>query len=69
MVGQRIREARKAAGYTSAEKFAYEHQLDRTQYSRCERGHNMTLSTLFRIAEILKVDPSELLKGLPTVSN
>lgn len=39
-------------GYTRAEIFAYEHELNRVSYWRMEKGCNMTLASLMRILDI-----------------
>jgi hypothetical protein len=62
-ISERIRELRQAAGYTSHETFAYEHGIDRTQWSKMERGVNMTLLSLHRAMQALKVTPQEFFKG------
>lgn len=63
-VGARIRELRIKKGYTSAESFAYDHELNRVQYWRMERGTNLTLKALFRILRIHKLHPEEFFKGM-----
>ncbi|HRS67126.1 MAG TPA: helix-turn-helix transcriptional regulator [Paludibacteraceae bacterium] len=51
-IGNRIKRLRIDKGYSSAEIFAYEHELNRVSYWRIERGSNLTLSTLLRILDI-----------------
>ena len=63
-IGQRIRSQRKAKGYSSAEKFAYSINMDRSQYSRCERGHNMTILTLSKICNALDLTLADLLQDI-----
>ena len=48
-IGNRIKQLRLKAGYTSAEKFAYEHGIDRTQYARYERGEDMRITSLLKV--------------------
>lgn len=48
-IGNRIKQLRLKAGYTSAEKFAYEHEIDRTQYARYERGEDMRITSLLKV--------------------
>jgi len=50
-LGSRIRQLRKEKGYTNADFFAYEHEFSRPQYSRYEKGMNLTYLTLVRIVE------------------
>ncbi|HYH14820.1 MAG TPA: helix-turn-helix transcriptional regulator [Flavisolibacter sp.] len=58
-VGARIRELRKAKGYTNHDIFAYDHQLDRTQYSKYERGADMRLSSLIKVLAALDISLAE----------
>lgn len=58
--GKRLRELRKAQGY-SQEGFALTVELDRTYIGGIERGErNPGLKTILRIAEALNVPPSDL---------
>jgi transcriptional regulator with XRE-family HTH domain len=50
--GEKIKELRIKAGYTSYETFAHDHELDRKQYWRMENGANITLRSLFKILEL-----------------
>jgi transcriptional regulator with XRE-family HTH domain len=60
--GKRLLELRKLNNY-SQEKLAAEAGLDRTYVSGCERGvRNISLLNIYRLAEALNVDASELLK-------
>lgn len=59
-IGQRIRELRKAKGF-SQEEFAYEVGLDRTYMGSVERGErNIAALNLIRIAKSLKIEVGEL---------
>jgi len=59
-VGKRIRELRKAKGF-SQEGFAYEVGLDRTYMGSVERGErNLATLNLIRIAKALKMEVGEL---------
>jgi transcriptional regulator with XRE-family HTH domain len=59
-IGQRIRELRKAKGF-SQENFAYEVGLDRTYMGSVERGErNIAAINMIRIAKALKVEVGEL---------
>lgn len=49
-IGKRLRSLRKEKGYSSPDKFAYDHGLNRSQYGKYEAGRtNMTISTLISI--------------------
>lgn len=62
-LGQRIRQLRKEKGYTSAEKFAYEHNLSRTAYTKSEAGANMTYMSLRKLLDIFGVSVQEFFEG------
>jgi transcriptional regulator with XRE-family HTH domain len=63
-LGMNVRRLRQASGL-SQEKFALEHQIDRTYISGIERGaRNPTIVIIARLAEALKVDMHELLLPL-----
>lgn len=56
LVGKKIRELRKNAGF-SQEKFAADAGLERSYYGRIERGeHNATTLTLIKIADTLSLE-------------
>jgi len=58
-IGERIRELRKAKGYTSYETFANEHDIHRVQWGRYEQGQDMRSSTLIKIMKILGVSAKD----------
>ncbi len=63
-IGKRIREARKASGF-SQEGFAAEVGMGRTYMGRVERGEqNISIQNLIQIALTLKVEVSELVPRL-----
>lgn len=56
-IGQRLKSLRKEKGYSSAEKFAYEHGIDRAQFNRYEQGLiDMQISSLIKLLISLEVD-------------
>ena len=63
-VGNRLREIRKAKGYSNYETLAYELEISRSQYGKYENGGNMKLSTLFKILAHLEVSPVEFFQGI-----
>lgn len=63
-VAQKIKDLRVKGGYTSAENFAYDNELNRVQYWRVENGANITIKTLLKILEIHKISLEEFSKGL-----
>lgn len=59
--GSRIREKRRQQDLTQ-ETVAYRAEMSRPQLSNLERhGKNITLITLFRIADVLGVHPADLI--------
>ena len=51
-ISKRIKELRIQAGYSSYEKFALDHEIQRKQYWRLESGHNFEMKSLLKIIEI-----------------
>ncbi len=63
-LGKRIRELRKAKGF-SQENFAYEVGLDRTYMGSVERGErNIAAINLIRIAKTLKIEVGDLFPAI-----
>lgn len=58
-LGKRIRSLRKMKGYTNADIFAYENNIDRSQYGKYERGLDMTFSSILRITKALDISLKE----------
>ena len=58
-IGARLKALRLQKGYTSYEKFAYEHNIDRSQYGKYERGTDMQITTLVRLLVILDISIEE----------
>lgn len=48
-LGARIKQLREQKGYSNAEKFAYLHNISRSQYARYEKGEDLRFSSLIRI--------------------
>jgi Predicted transcriptional regulators len=59
-LGDRIRELRKASGYSSAETFANDHGFSRALYGKYEKGRNIEFVTLVKLANAFGVDLKEL---------
>lgn len=55
ILGDKIRSLRKQKGYSNADIFAYENDIDRSQYGKYERGMDMTFSSIVRITDALGV--------------
>lgn len=63
-MAEKLKELRKAKGFTSHETFAFEHELNRVQYWRVETGKNITIKTLLKILEIHNLSLEDFFKGL-----
>lgn len=64
LIGQIIQEYRKKSGL-SQEVVSGLADLDRTHYSKIERGERMpTIATLFKIAHALEIHPSDIVKTI-----
>ena len=67
MLGDELRKAREAAGFTQ-ERLAFEAELDRTYISQLENNKKSpTLDVLFRICQALGIRASELIEHVETV--
>jgi transcriptional regulator with XRE-family HTH domain len=62
LMGKRITELRKKAGYTSQETFAYDAEIPRALYGRYEKGANLTLSSLYRILKFHEISFKDFFK-------
>jgi transcriptional regulator with XRE-family HTH domain len=63
-IGSRLKQLRLKAGYSAADKFAYEHDVHPAQYTRYERGVDMRISSLIKILAIHKLTLQEFFKGV-----
>jgi len=54
-LGKRIKELRIAKGYTNNEKFAFAHDISRSQYNRYENGQDLRFSSLLKIIHALEM--------------
>lgn len=63
-IGNRLKELRKNAGFTSYEKFAIEHDLDRKYYWSIEKGRNISITYLKRILDIYQISFSDFFKEI-----
>lgn len=51
-IAEKIKTLRKEKGFTSYESFAFEHEINRVQYFRIEKGQNITIKTLIKVLAI-----------------
>ena len=54
-MGARIRALRIARGYQNYEKFAFEHDISRSQLWRYENGEDLRVSSLIKILKALDI--------------
>lgn len=63
-IGNRIKQLRKDAGYSAAEKFAYEHEISRAQYAGWEKGQDMKISSILRITKAHRISLDDFFSGI-----
>jgi transcriptional regulator with XRE-family HTH domain len=63
-IGKRIKQLRVDAGYSNAEKFAFEHEITRSQYANWEKGQDMLTSSVLRIARAHNLTLQEFFAGM-----
>jgi transcriptional regulator with XRE-family HTH domain len=62
-LGNRLKEYRIKAGYSSSEYFAYDFDISRTQYGKYEAGGNIQFNTLVKILKGLGVSFEDFFEG------
>lgn len=63
-IGKRLKALRLEAGFSSAEKFAFELEIGRTQYTNYERGQDMKLSSLIRVLSFHNLSLDEFFRDM-----
>ena len=63
-IAAKLKQLRIGAGYTSHETFAWDHDINRIQYWRIEKGSNITLKTLLAVLDIHKISLADFFKDL-----
>lgn len=64
-VGKKLKSYREAAGYSSYEHFAYDHNIGRAQYGKYERGtEDMRLSSLFKLLASMGISWEDFFKDM-----
>jgi len=58
-LGNRIKQIRKAKGYSNYEKFAHQHDFNRSSYGRFESGEDIRFSSLLRVLDAFDMDIQE----------
>jgi hypothetical protein len=68
-VGTVLKELRLKKGYSSAENFSYDFELNRSNYWRWENGRNITLKNIFKICEIHQISVKDFFELIEASSN
>jgi transcriptional regulator with XRE-family HTH domain len=63
-VALRLKELRKAKGYSNYEHIAFDLEMSRSAYWRLETGANFELKTLIKICRLLDVSLEEFFHGI-----
>ena len=63
-IGKHIKSLRDEAGYTNAEKFAFEHEFTRSQYANWESGKDMLITSIYQLAKAHGLTLSEFFAGI-----
>ncbi len=63
-IAQRLKELRKAKGYSNYEHIAFALEMSRSAYWRLETGVNFELKTLIKICRLLDITLEEFFKGI-----
>lgn len=58
-LGNRIKALRKAKGFQNYEQFAYQNDINRSQYGRYENGEDLRFSSLLRVLKALDISLAE----------
>lgn len=63
-IALRLKELRKAKGYSNYEHIAFDLEMSRSAYWRLETGVNFELKTLIKICRLLEISLEEFFKGI-----
>jgi hypothetical protein len=63
-LGAFIKKKRVENGYTSSELFAYDNEINRTQYFRYEKGEDLRFSSFLKVVNGLGMTPAEFLSEM-----
>jgi transcriptional regulator with XRE-family HTH domain len=63
-IALRLKELRKAKGYSNYEHIAFDLEMSRSAYWRLETGANFELKTLIKICRLLDISLEEFFKGI-----
>ena len=68
LIAERLRELRKAKGYTNYEHIAFDLGMSRSAYWKLESGSNFELKTLIKICKVLNITLEEFFTGIKSPS-
>lgn len=68
-IANRLKELRKAKGYSNYEHIAYALEMSRSAYWRLESGVNFELKTLIKICKLLDVTLEDFFSGIGLPKN
>jgi len=54
-LGKRIKALRKQSGFSNYEQFAFQNDINRSQYGRYENGEDLRFSSLLRVLKALDI--------------
>ena len=63
-IANRLKELRKAKGYSNYEHIAYALEMSRSAYWRLESGVNFELKTLIKFCRLLEISLEEFFEGI-----
>lgn len=63
-IAQKLKKIREDKGFTSAETFANEKEINRVQYWRMEKGNNITIKSLINVLDKHKMTLSEFFSDI-----
>jgi transcriptional regulator with XRE-family HTH domain len=63
-IALRLKELRKAKGYSNYEHIAFDLEMSRSAYWRLETGANFELKTLIKICRLLDISLEDFFKGI-----
>ncbi len=63
-IAEKLKNLRKAAGFTNYENFAWENDIGRVQYWRMEKGANFTLVSLLKILDAHKISLADFFRDI-----
>lgn len=68
-LANRLKEFRRAKGYSNYEQFAFDNELPRAQYGRYEKGQDLRFSSLLKVLKALDISLDEFFReGFDTTS-